>query len=291
MKSRVAALAFLSVGLTGCAVVQEKTIGESLDEASASSQIKALLLKKSAGRFRQVDVEVTSRLVLLTGRVETEEDKVAADRIAWSVRTIDEVANEIMVMPKTKMLENVNDEWITTKLRSRLIGDAEIKSVNYNIETFNGVVYLLGFARNQTELKRTAEHASLIKGVKRVVSYVKMRDRSLPPGYTAQSGPPSGYVDEPAPIQSAVEQNSYQPPYQPNPNAGYVDPSPPPTYDDNQLYGGVNDPLPAQEQPYLDPADSAAQYDADGYLIVPDNSGGGTVGYVDPYADPFGDAK
>ncbi|ACT60773.1 BON domain-containing protein [Hirschia baltica] len=294
MKSRVAALVLLSIGLGGCAVVQEKTFGESLDEASASSQIKALLLKESAGRFGQVDVEVTSRLVLLTGRVETEEDKVTADQIAWSVRTIDEVANEIEVMPKTKILENLNDEWITTKLRSRLVGDAEIKSVNYNIETFNGVVYLLGFARNQTELKRAAEHASLIKGVDRVVSYVKMRDRSLPPGYTAQSGPPAGYGNQPAPIQTAPSVSQYptqQPQYSNDGQVGYIDPNPPQSaygVDDSGLYGGANQSVPTQ-QPYYDPAQPAAQYDADGYLIVPESPNDASSGYADPYGDPFGD--
>ena len=288
MKNRVAAIALLATGLGGCAVVQEKTFGESLDEASASSQIKARLLSKGGGRFKQVDVEVTSRLVLLTGRVDNEEDKVAADQIAWSVRTIDEVANEIEVIPKTKILENLNDEWITAKLRSRLVGDAEIKSVNYNIETFNGVVYLLGYARNQTELKRTAEHASLIKGVKRVVSYVKMRDRSLPPGYTAETGPPPGYNVPPAPIETApaVSQYPNSQPY--NGQVGYVDPNPPQEYDDSGLYGGVNDPV---QSPYIDPADSNARYDADGYLIETDqqNTPQSSDAYSDPYSDPFGD--
>lgn len=282
MKSRIAAVLLMATGMAGCAVVQEKTIGESLDEASASSQIKSLLISKSAGRFKQVDVEVTSRLVLLTGRVETEEDKVEADRIAWSVRTIDEVANEIEVMPKTKLLKDVNDEWITAKLRSRLLGDAEIKSVNYNIETFNGVVYLLGYARNQTELKRAAEHASLIKGVERVVSYVKMRDRSLPPGYTPQTGPPAGYGNQPAPIQTAPSVQ-YEPQ---NSDVGYVDPQPPQDvyqYEETELYGGV------EQEPYVDPAAPNARYDNDGYLIPDAPVDDGNSGYSDPYADPFGD--
>ncbi|MFC7292387.1 BON domain-containing protein [Hirschia litorea] len=302
MKIRTFAIALLApcmIGaLTGCAVVQEKTFGESLDEASAASQIKSQLLARSPGRFMQVDVEVTSRLVLLTGRVETEEDKVEADQIAWGVRTIDEVANEIEVMPKTSLLKNVNDEWITAKVRSRLVGDAEIKSVNYNIETFNGVVYLLGFARNQTELKRAAEHASLIKGVERVVSYVKMRDRSTPPNYEVKTGPtvangtPLGRTSV---VQQPQPQPQYQAPYSAQPQGGqvgYIDPNPPRDlggYDDTGLYGGANTPLPNQNQPYSDPQQPAAQYDADGYLIVPNEPNNPSSGYSDPYADPFGD--
>lgn len=297
MKFRTAVIALLApcfVGaLAGCAVVQEKTFGESLDEASASSQIKSQLLARSAGRFRQVDVEVTSRLVLLTGRVETEEDKVEADQIAWSIRTIDEVANEIEVIPKTKILTNLNDEWITAKVRSRLVGDGQIKSVNYNIETFNGVVYLLGFAQDQTELKRAAEHASVIKGVERVVSYVKMRDRSTPPGYAEQSGPPVSH-GTPLGRPSVAAQPQYQPAYTGQAQGGqvgYVDPNPPRDLggsDSSGLYGG---PVPNQQQstPYSPNQQPAAQYDADGYLIVPNVPSDPSSGYSDPYADPFGD--
>ncbi len=48
--------------------------------------------------------------------------------------------------------------------------------MNYNIETYDGVVYLMGIARTQAELKEAAERASRVGGVQRVVSYVRVRD-------------------------------------------------------------------------------------------------------------------
>ncbi len=258
MKLQFAALAVLLTATSACAVVQEKTLGESFDDASASNQIKSRLLSASAAAFGEVDVEVTSRLVLLTGRVANPELKQEAERIAWSVRTIDEVANELEIMPDTSLLKNVNDEWITARVRSRLVGDAAIKSVNYNIETYNGTVYLLGLARDQDELKRAAEHASVIAGVKRVVSYVKMRNRAAPT-YTAQ---PS------APVES------------------------------EELYGSVEAtpnyaPKPEFATPNASPEwRKDAQYDKDGFLIEPQDVNpdqGATEGYKDPYADPFDD--
>lgn len=212
---RLIALA-LAVGapLGACAVVQEKTLGESFDDASASSQIKAKLLSTSTKAFNEVDVEVTGGLALLTGRVPTPEERVEAERIAWSVNTIDEIANEIEVIDKSSVLSNVNDEWITAQVRSRLVADPDIKSVNYNIETFNGVVYLLGLAMSEQELKSAATHASVVRGVKKVVSYVKMRDRQAPS--FAPDGPAPVYAPPPAAEERPVSKphvDPYQDPY------------------------------------------------------------------------------
>lgn len=202
MSSRFAVIALALATLGGCAVVQEKTIGESFDDASASGQIKSRLLAASPGRFADVGVEVTGRLALLTGRVDVEEDRARAEQIAWQVRAIDEVANELIVGEDGGIKRMAGDEWITTQVRMRLVGDAAVKGVNYNIETSSGVVYLLGLARSQDELMRVADHASRVSGVERVVSYVKMRNRMEP-------------LPAPAYAETAPQEPAYAPAYQP----------------------------------------------------------------------------
>ncbi len=187
MFSRSVAAAFAVaalVSLGGCFAVQEKTFGESLDEATSGTTIKSKLFAGGASRFGEVDVEVAGRFVLLSGRVPSEADKAEAERIAWSVSSIDEVANELVV-DRFNMGRDINDRWITEQVRARIISDSAVKGVNYNIQVYNGVVYLLGIAKSEDELRRAAEHASKVKGVKKVVSYVKMRDRVEP---TMQAG-------------------------------------------------------------------------------------------------------
>ena len=72
--------------------------------------------------------------------------------------------------------------------------------MNFNIETYNGVVYLMGIARSAEELKRAAEEASVVGGVKQVVSYVRVRDGrsqqaapTLQGGASYQSAPDASY--------------------------------------------------------------------------------------------------
>lgn len=207
MAFRVALVTIATLAAAGCSLVQEKTFGESIDEASTGTQIKAKLFSVGGvSRFGEVDVEVSDRLVLLSGRVPSDADRLEAERIAWSVSAVDEVANEL-VITKLDIARDFNDRWITEQIRARIIGDKDVKGINYNIQVFEGVVYLLGFAQNDDELRRAAEHAASVKGVVKVVSYVKIR------GGSAQPPAASGSM---APITS--------PDRQPARRGGYSDP-------------------------------------------------------------------
>lgn len=204
-----------TAGAVGMTSVQEKTLGEAVDDATASNEIKAKLLNESGARFGEVDVEVSSGLVLLSGRVNDPADRTYAEGIAWSSSRTQDVANEIRIEPPGGFFANVSDEIITGRVRARLIGSSTVKSVNYNIETYDGVVYLMGIARSTEELRAAAEEASRVGGVKQVVSYVRVREaanrHAAPirtetpttpppaPAPTYQSRPDASYTTEPMP--------------------------------------------------------------------------------------------
>ncbi|HOZ28745.1 MAG TPA: BON domain-containing protein [Hyphomonadaceae bacterium] len=189
--------------LGGC--LSDRTFGEALDDSSAATEIKSRLFGAGGfSRFGEVDVAVVDRFVLLSGRVPTETDRKEAERIAWQVASIDEVANELHV-DKWDLGRDMNDTWITEQVRLRLLADNDIKGTNFNIQVHNGVVYLLGLARSEEELRKAAEHASLVNGVQKVVSYVKMRERgSPPPDISVAAAPPSTQQGQPVPIDDTA---------------------------------------------------------------------------------------
>lgn len=223
LRPLLASVAVLALG--GCFAVQEKTFGESWDEAQTGTQIKSRLFGKGAfSRFGEVDVEVADRFVLLSGRVPSDADRAEAERIAWSVPSVDEVANELVVDARD-IGRDFNDRWITEQVRTRMFADSDIKGVNYNVQVYAGVVYLLGWARSEDELREAAEIAARVKGVQKVVSYVKMRERAAPAALQAEapSAPsqpvdirPSDYQD-PAPIVPVqpTSRGQYRDPYAP----------------------------------------------------------------------------
>jgi osmotically-inducible protein OsmY len=98
--------------------------------------------------------------------------------VAGQTHDVRAVYNEIEVAPVEGVFNGANDAWITAQLRSQLVIDGDVRSVNYTIDTTNGSVYLIGSARSQSELDRATQIARYVPGVKRVVSYVEIRGGS-----------------------------------------------------------------------------------------------------------------
>lgn len=184
----------------GVYALQDRTIGEGIDDASASQQVKARLLAADAAAFAEVDVEVANRNLLLSGAAPSEQHRQAAETIGRGVGTIDTVYNEIVVGPPSSIVRSAADELITAQVRTRLTASPAVRAINVNIETFHGNVYLLGTARSEHELQRAAEIASVVPGVRRVVSFMQVRPAaaafaraSSPPGpeYRGETAPAS----------------------------------------------------------------------------------------------------
>jgi osmotically-inducible protein OsmY len=186
-----------TAGAVGITAAQDKTMGQALDDANVSNQIKAKLLSENSEKFAEVDVEVANGLVLLSGRVNFPEDRVKAEGIAWSAALTKDVANEIKIEPPGGFIANVSDEVITGRVRARLIGSKTVKSLNFNIETYDGVVYLMGTARSAKELKKAAEEASVVSGVKQVVSYVRLLEPEVRAPEPELQGQPTSYQNVP----------------------------------------------------------------------------------------------
>ena len=186
-----------TAGAVGLTAAQDKSFGEAVDDATLSNQIKAKLLSENSEKFAEVDVEVANGLVLLSGRVNNPEDRVRAEGVAWSAALTQDVANEIKIEPPGGFIANVADEIITGRVRARLIGSSTVKSVNFNVETYDGIVYLMGVARSPKELKQAAEEASVVSGVKQVVSYVRIREPLAHPQEPAAEGQPTSYQNGP----------------------------------------------------------------------------------------------
>jgi osmotically-inducible protein OsmY len=148
--------------------------------------------------YARVDVEVAEGQVLLSGTTPSDQNRIDAERIAWGVSGVETVANQIVVGKNRGVLGSTHDNWITARVRAKLINDGAIKGMNINIETQSGVVYLMGLVRSEDELRRAAESASYVGGVQRVVSYMLVRPQH--PGQMASSGGAPVELAAPAPI-------------------------------------------------------------------------------------------
>lgn len=162
-----------AVGAT--VVAQERSVGAALEDSVIQGDVARRLLEYDAEIFQRVDTEVVEGKVLLTGQVATPEDRIDATRIAWQAENVVEVINEVEIRDDRAVSDAATDTWITTQLRSRLLFDPDIRSINYTVDTVNRAVYLMGVAQSEEELDRVIGHARNIKYVQRVVSHVRIK--------------------------------------------------------------------------------------------------------------------
>ncbi len=162
--------------------------------------IRALIVEKwsrfSSDMQHQLSISVYDGRVLITGAVSNPEWKTDAVRLAWEVKDVKEVNSEIELTANSSLGDTARDELITTRLRSAILFDSAIRSVNYTIDTVNGDVFLSGSARSQGELDKVTNYARNIPNVRRVVSYVRIRSGESPSPTTDTVAPSSGAAQD-----------------------------------------------------------------------------------------------
>jgi len=168
--------AAIGAGATvGTAAMEERGIAGVTDDAALRIRLNGLFSGKDERLWRKVGLQVYMGRVLLTGAVETEDMRAEAVRLAWSAEGVKEVINEMQIAQSGGATGFARDTWITTQLKSALLFDKDVSSINYSVESVGGTVYLIGLAQNRAELNRVMNHARGMSYVKKVVNYVQIK--------------------------------------------------------------------------------------------------------------------
>jgi osmotically-inducible protein OsmY len=162
----------------GATAVQDRGIQGAAKDTWIRTQINQRLLANSGELFLDVHLQVQNGRVLLTGMVPDPESRVEAVRIAWQSDGVREVINEMEVSDKDSFAEYAHDRVIEAQLRSKLLTDRAINSLNISIEAVNQSVYLIGVVHSRDEMERVVAHAKDVPYVRRVVNYLALKTGS-----------------------------------------------------------------------------------------------------------------
>jgi osmotically-inducible protein OsmY len=198
-------LAGLAASLSGCvtlvvggaatagvAASEDRGLGGALTDTRIRTDINGKWLSVSMDMLQKVDLTVSEGRVHLTGTVPTADMRLQAVKLVWQVEGVRQVIDDIEVgEDKGGVGDYARDVWISTRLRTDILFDRNIESVNYSVETVDGVVYLMGVAQNQAELDRVTEYARNLRYVKRVVSYARMKGQPVPAATQASDAAPA----------------------------------------------------------------------------------------------------
>ena len=164
-----------AVGLGTAAVAAsttEKGFSTSVSDTVIEAKLTDKFIKNDASLVTGVESSVSNGAVLMTGKLDTQDQKVLATRLAWEIKGVKEVINEIQIVSEKSIKTTAKDLAASAQLRAALIGDQEISSLNYSIDVVNGIVYLSGVAANEKERERVITHAQALRFAKKVVNYI-----------------------------------------------------------------------------------------------------------------------
>jgi osmotically-inducible protein OsmY len=152
------------------AATDPRTVGTQVDDSTLELRVNSALnkdeqLKKEA----RVNVMAWQGKVLLTGQAPSTDLASQAKQIAMGVEGTTEVFNEIRQGQPIGLGTASSDTWITTKVRSQLLGSDQVKSSAVKVTTENGEVFLMGSLTDR-EGKAAADIASRVSGVKHVTT-------------------------------------------------------------------------------------------------------------------------
>ncbi|MFK3660555.1 division/outer membrane stress-associated lipid-binding lipoprotein [Scandinavium sp. NPDC088450] len=152
------------------AATDPRTVGTQVDDSTLELRVNSALnkdeqLKKEA----RVNVMAWQGKVLLTGQAPSTDLSSRAKQIAMGVEGTTEVFNEIRQGQPIGLGTASSDTWITTKVRSQLLGSDQVKSSAVKVTTENAEVFLMGSLTDR-EGKAAADIASRISGVKHVTT-------------------------------------------------------------------------------------------------------------------------
>ncbi|HET9693628.1 MAG TPA: BON domain-containing protein [Steroidobacteraceae bacterium] len=175
-KTLMALVASVVTMLAGPAPAQQAT-ADTVDDGTIAASIKAGLLDHKATSSMQINVESYEGTVQLSGFVESQAEKDAAGKVASNVSGVTKVVNSLAIAPKTSMGTKLDDSLLTGKVKAALMDAHDVKSMQINVETKNGVTQLAGFVPSQAMKERAGQVAAAVSGVKQVENVLVVRSK------------------------------------------------------------------------------------------------------------------
>ena len=164
-----------SRGLFGTGVsvaIDPRSLGTQIDDSIMEKNLITRLTMEEKKYFLSVKTKVLDGRIFITGKVDNPEEKLKITKIAWETSGVRSVRNDIKIKEKFNFKQSAKDTLITSQLRAALIVNKNIKSGNYQIDTYKKNIYIYGIARNTDELEIVVDEANSILDVNKEIASI-----------------------------------------------------------------------------------------------------------------------
>ncbi|HWV13926.1 MAG TPA: BON domain-containing protein [Cellvibrio sp.] len=154
----------------------ERTLGARVSDREIEA-IARVNIKKADPELEHAHVNIDSfnGVVLLTGQVASDELRYIVADTVYKLNPVRELHNELVIGQATDFAARSVDTWISTKLKTQFLADADTKSSRINFVTEMKVVYLMGLV-TRAEADRLVTMVRNTAGVEKVVKVFEYVD-------------------------------------------------------------------------------------------------------------------
>ncbi len=155
------------------------TTKEPITDSWLTAKTKIALVADARVKGRQINVETKKGVVMLRGKVDTDEAKTAAEETAKGIDGVKSVKNELQVVaPAKREAVEEKDDIITDRVKREINKDAKLKKANIDVKTNAGVVSLSGEVPDITTSAKASWTAWKVVGVKSVKNDLSIKNKN-----------------------------------------------------------------------------------------------------------------
>ena len=186
MKIKFTSVVFIGIILSGCVGVSSqgifgtgvsialdpRTVGTQIDDSIMQKNLTGKMVIKDKKYLLIVKSKVLDGRIFLTGKVDNPEEKLQLTKLAWEIKGVRSVRNDIKIKEKFNFKSSAKDILITSQLRTAMIFNKNIKATNYQIDTYKKKIYVYGIALTSEEKDLVISEAEEILDVKDVIASI-----------------------------------------------------------------------------------------------------------------------
>ena len=158
---------------TGVSVATDpRSIGTQIDDSIMQKNLSARLILIDKKYLLSIKSKVLDGRIFLKGKVDNPEEKLKLTKLAWETQGVRSVRNDIKIREDFNFKQSAKDILITSQLTTALILNKNIKSSNYQIDTFKKKIYIYGIAITSDEKDLVIKEAKQILDVEDVIASI-----------------------------------------------------------------------------------------------------------------------
>jgi hyperosmotically inducible protein len=146
----------------------ERTVGRLIDDSTITTKVNLAFMDDPMIATSKIDVDTIEGEVLLTGVVGTRIEVERAIEVAQGVEGVVKVVDNLQVGTRS-LGQSFNDKVLGSKIKAKLIGEPNIRSLNIDVDVVRSVVTLTGKVDEQSNKNRIIEIARTTNGTVKVV--------------------------------------------------------------------------------------------------------------------------